>query len=92
MFPKMELRGPSLPEAPLPTESEKLELRGVNAGASGLNEGPLAEKLNSLWPGVKTGAATLILLFELLIEWLLKWLEAVESGGAKDENAAMGGG
>jgi hypothetical protein len=44
----------------------------VKAGASGLNEGPEVEKLNSLWPGVKAGAATLILLLELLNEWLLK--------------------
>src|ERR1700716_3492281 len=55
--PKM--RGPSLPEVPLPTDVEKFI--GVNAGASGLNVGPDAEKLKSLWPGMNAGAATLIL-------------------------------
>ena len=34
---------------------------GVKAGASGRNFGPDAEKLNSLCPGEKTGALTLIL-------------------------------
>jgi hypothetical protein len=72
MLLKIEVRGPSLPEPMLPIESEKVGFEGVKAGASGLNEGPEAEKLNSLWPGVKAGAATLILLLELLNELLLK--------------------
>jgi len=48
IFPKMEVRWPSLPELTLPTDSLKLVLRGVKAGASGLKVGPEAEKLNSL--------------------------------------------
>jgi hypothetical protein len=80
MLPKIEVRRPSIPELTLPTDSLKLVLRGVNAGASGLNDGPEDEKLNSLCPGVKTGAATLILPFELAIELLLKWLEDAETG------------
>ncbi len=65
ILPKMDDLGPSLPE---PTESENVEFKGVNAGASGRKLGPEAEKLNSLWPGVNAGAATLILLFELVTE------------------------
>jgi len=63
ILPKMELvRLPtlSLPDTGLVTESETLP-KGVKAGASGRNFGPEAEKLNSLWPGEKTGAAALIL-------------------------------
>ena len=83
--PKM--RGPSLPEVPLPTDVEKFI--GVNAGASGLNVGPDAEKLKSLWPGMNAGAATLILL-PLLTDRLLKWLEVADIGGAKDGKVATG--
>ncbi len=45
ILPKIELRGPSLPE---PIESENVEFKGVKAGASGRKDGPEAEKLNSL--------------------------------------------
>jgi hypothetical protein len=47
---------------------------GVKAGASGRNLGPEDEKLNSLRPGEKTGALTLIL--EVLAVGGLNWLEA----------------
>lgn len=89
--------GASLPEVALPTEAEKFI--GVNAGASGLNVGPdaeklnsllpgvnvgpEAEKLNSLLPGVNAGAATLILL-PLPMDRLLKWLDVADIDGAKD--------
>jgi hypothetical protein len=80
MFPNIDVRRPSLSEVALPTDVLKLVLRGVNAGASGLNEGPDVEKLNSLWPGVNAGAATLILPFELDIEFPLKWLDDADTG------------
>jgi hypothetical protein len=89
MFPKRDEWWLSPPEAALPTESEKFI--GMNAGASGRNIGSEAEKLNSLWPGAKAGAPTLMVLFPLLIEWLLKWLDDVDMSGAKAEKAATGG-
>jgi hypothetical protein len=80
------IRGPSLPDVALPTEAEKFI--GVNAGASGLNDGPEEEKLKSLWPGVNAGAPALTLL-PLLIDLLLKWLLIADIGGAKDGKAVI---
>src|SRR5438045_9425043 len=59
-LPKIDRRGSKVsdPDCPLPTESA-MDVFGVNAGASGRNEGPDEEKLKSLWPGVKAGASTL---------------------------------
>ena len=88
MLPKIEVRRLSLPEPTLPTELPNPPDSGVKAGASGLNVGPEVEKLKSLWPGVNTGAATLI--FPLPTDGWLKWLEVAEAGGPMEGKAVIG--
>lgn len=68
----------SLPEGGGLAMEDTRELLGWKAGASGLNLGPEAEKLNVPFAGENIGAAALILPFDDDVEGMLKWLEVVD--------------
>src|SRR5687767_263478 len=72
---------PSLTDAGGLATEDTMEPRGWKDGASGLNLGPEAEKLNADLPGENIGAEGLILPFEDEVDGMLKWLAVADWGG-----------